>query len=256
MQRSFMHRVRSFVASSLRAVGDALAWCFSPVPGSVKNWLTVLFLGVVLLDIGLAYIYVVPSLQNRLVNQKLTDLAGKSQLVATNFASVALDRASTSQNAATLIDTQINARIVVIDLTDGAVLADSRQGLPLQHRQLSGGRRRQAHRPGHDRPGHDQRHRLRDRRRAGGEQPGTAFAASSWCRRRSPTCSARCDPSSTRSCWPAAWRSSPPCSPAIWPRTSSPGASNASSAAPCRSPRATSRARYDPGRPTRSASSP
>ena len=71
MQRSFMHRVRSFVASSPRAVGDALAWCFSPVPGSVKNWLTVLFLGVVLLDIGLAYIYVVPSLQNRLINQAI-----------------------------------------------------------------------------------------------------------------------------------------------------------------------------------------
>jgi len=130
VQRSFMHRVRSFVASSLRAVGDALAWCFSPVPGSVKNWLTVLFLGVVLLDIGLAYIYVVPSLQNRLINQKLTDLAGKSQLVATSVADVPSERLYL-QNAATLIDTQINARIVVVDLTDGAVLADSRQGLPL-----------------------------------------------------------------------------------------------------------------------------
>jgi signal transduction histidine kinase/HAMP domain-containing protein len=130
VQRSFMHRVRSFVGSSLRAVGDALAWCFSPVPGSVKNWLTVLFLGVVLLDIGLAYIYVVPSLQNRLVNQKLTDLAGKSQLVATNFSNVESDSLHL-QNAAILADTQINARIVVVDLTDGAVLADSRGGLPL-----------------------------------------------------------------------------------------------------------------------------
>ena len=52
-----------------------------------------LFLGVVLLDIGLAYIYVVPSLQNRLVNQKLTDLAGKSQLVATSVAGVDPDPA-------------------------------------------------------------------------------------------------------------------------------------------------------------------
>ena len=129
MQRSFMHRVRSFVVSSLRAVGDALAWCFSPVPGSVKNWLTVLFLGVVLLDIGLAYIYVVPSLQNRLVNQKLTDLAGKSQLVANSFAYEAAGKLEL-ESTATLIDTQIGARIMVIDLSDGTVRADSRSGLP------------------------------------------------------------------------------------------------------------------------------
>ena len=77
MQRKSRHRVRSFVVSAPRAVGDALAWCFSPVPGSVKNWLTVLFLGVVLLDIGLMYIYVVPSLQNRLVHQKLNDLVAQ-----------------------------------------------------------------------------------------------------------------------------------------------------------------------------------
>ncbi len=37
-----------------------------------------------LLDIGLMYIYVVPSLQNRLVHQKLTDLSRNSYLVATH----------------------------------------------------------------------------------------------------------------------------------------------------------------------------
>ncbi len=79
MRRSFMQRLRSFVVAAPRVVGDALAWAVSPVPGSVKNWLTVLFLGVVLLDVGLAYIYVVPSLQNRLVHQKLNDLAGNSR---------------------------------------------------------------------------------------------------------------------------------------------------------------------------------
>ncbi len=84
----------------------------------------------VLLDIGLAYIYVVPSLQNRLVHQKLNDLSGNSVLVANTIADVNPDRFALS-NAATVIDTQINARIVVIDRSTMEKLADSRPGLPL-----------------------------------------------------------------------------------------------------------------------------
>jgi signal transduction histidine kinase/HAMP domain-containing protein len=125
-----MHRVRSLLFSFLSTVGDALVWCFRPVPGSVKNWLTVLFLGVVLLDIGLAYVYVVPSLQNRLVHQKLNDLSGNSVLVANTISSVTPDPSALG-NAATVIDTQINARIVVIDRGTMDKLADSRPGLPL-----------------------------------------------------------------------------------------------------------------------------
>jgi signal transduction histidine kinase len=128
VQRKSRHRVRSFVVSAPRAVGDALAWCFSPVPGSVKNWLTALFLGVVLLDIGLMYIYVVPSLQNRLVNQKLSDLSRSSYVVGSTISGATPEYLG---DAARVIDTQINARIVVIDLSDMQVLVDSRQGLPL-----------------------------------------------------------------------------------------------------------------------------
>ena len=123
-----MHRVRSAVANSLRAVGDALAWCFSPVPGSVKNWLTVLFLGVVLLDIGLMYIYVVPSLQSRLLQQKLNDLSRNSALVRQTVRYVPADQL---QDTASIIDSRINARVVVIDPSDMQVLANSRQSLPL-----------------------------------------------------------------------------------------------------------------------------
>ena len=131
MQRSFRHRVRSRLVNSLRAVGDALAWCFSPVPGSVKNWLTVLFLGVVLLDIGLMYMYVVPSLETRLLHQKLNDLSRNSYLVASTIGGVTADQL---QNAASFVDTQIDARIVVIgssDVSDMHKLADSRPSLPL-----------------------------------------------------------------------------------------------------------------------------
>ena len=135
MQRSFMHRVRSLVASALRTAADVLVWIFRPVPSSVKNWLTVLFLGVVLLDIGLAYVYVVPSLQNRLVHQKLNDLSGRSYLVANAISAVANVNpdAADLTYAARVIDTQINARIVVINpLNSTTPLADSRPGLPLR----------------------------------------------------------------------------------------------------------------------------
>jgi signal transduction histidine kinase len=127
VRRSFMHRVRSSVATSLRAVDDALAWCFRPVPGSVKNWLTVLFLGVVLFDIGLMYMYVVPSLQNHLVHQKLSDLSRSLPVVGDTIAGVSPDALG---DAARVIDTRINARIIVIDLSDMQVLDDSRPGLP------------------------------------------------------------------------------------------------------------------------------
>jgi signal transduction histidine kinase len=122
-----MHRVRSSVATSLRAVDDALAWCFRPVPGSVKNWLTVQFLGDVLFDIGLMYMYVVPSLQNHLVHQKLSDLSRSLPVVGDTIAGVSPDALG---DAARVIDTRINARIIVIDLSDMQVLDDSRPGLP------------------------------------------------------------------------------------------------------------------------------
>jgi signal transduction histidine kinase/HAMP domain-containing protein len=134
VQRSFMHRVRSLVVSALHTAVDALVWVFRPVPSSVKNWLTVLFLGVVLLDIGLAYVYVVPSLENRLVHQKLNDLSGRSYAVATAIATaVNTDPSDLSylKYAASVLDTQINARVVVIDPASLTVLTDSRLGLPL-----------------------------------------------------------------------------------------------------------------------------
>ena len=131
MRRSFMKRLRSFVVSAPRAVGDALAWAFSPVPGSVKNWLTVLFLGVVLLAVGLAFIYVVPSLQNRLVHQKLNDLSSSSILVRKAFSNLDPDPTDLS-TAAQLIDTAINARVVVVDAAGQQVLAQSRPGLPIK----------------------------------------------------------------------------------------------------------------------------
>jgi signal transduction histidine kinase/HAMP domain-containing protein len=131
-----MHRVRSLVVSALHAVVDALVWIFRPVPSSVKNWLTVLFLGVVLLDIGLAYVYVVPSLENRLVHQKLDDLSGRSYAVATAIATAANANPDPGDLSyltytARVIDTQINARVVVIDPASLTPLADSRPGLPL-----------------------------------------------------------------------------------------------------------------------------
>ena len=131
MRRSFLQRLRSFVVATPRVVGDALAWAVSPVPGSVKNWLTVLFLSVVLLDVALAYVYVVPSLQNRLVHQKLNDLSASSGVVQRELNGVT--NLSLLRNAATFLDTTTNARIVILDSEgDEPPLVDSRQGLPLK----------------------------------------------------------------------------------------------------------------------------
>jgi signal transduction histidine kinase len=131
-----MHRVRSLVVSTLHTAVDALVWIFRPVPSSVKNWLTVLFLGVVLLDIGLAYVYVVPSLENRLVHQKLNDLSGRSYAVGTAIETAVNANPdpgdlSILNYTARVIDAQINARVVVIDRASLTSLADSRQGLPM-----------------------------------------------------------------------------------------------------------------------------
>ena len=132
MQRSLMHRVRSFVVSALRTAADAFVWIFKPVPGSVKNWLTVLFLGVVLLDIALVYVYVVPSLENRLVHQKLNDLSADSFLVANNIKLAIQSSVPNSlEEAASIIDTRINARIVLIDPATMSIITDSRGGLPI-----------------------------------------------------------------------------------------------------------------------------
>ncbi len=130
MQRPFVHRVRSFVVSALRTADDAIAWAVSPVPASVKNWLTVLFLGVTLLGVGLSYIYVVPSLQNRLVHQKLTDLSGSTVLVATNIANVANVNPDPNDLglSARVGDASANARVIVIVRATGQVVADSRPG--------------------------------------------------------------------------------------------------------------------------------
>ena len=117
MLGSFVHRVRSSAVSALRTADDALAWAVSPVPASVKNWLTVLFLGVTLLGVGLSYVYVMPSLQNRLTTQKLNDLSGSTVLVAQNIANIANNVSpgqADLQQAATFDDARINARVVII----------------------------------------------------------------------------------------------------------------------------------------------
>jgi signal transduction histidine kinase/HAMP domain-containing protein len=101
---------------------------------SVKNWLTLLFLVVVALDVALAYAYVVPRLESRLVNDKLRELRGSSTLVFGTLQS------SLSANAFTgklnfspadltakinIIADSTGSRIVVIDASDYTVAADS-----------------------------------------------------------------------------------------------------------------------------------
>ena len=114
-----------------RRVRHVPAELVNAVARSVKNWLTLLFVGVTLLSIALSFVYVVPSLENRLVKQKLDDLSRSSQLVANtingafNFSGV-----TGLGQAATTVDAQIGARIVVFN-NIGEKISDSRTGLPL-----------------------------------------------------------------------------------------------------------------------------
>ena len=102
---------------------------------SVKNWLTLLFLAVVLLALGLAYLYMVPPLADRLTNDRLDGLEANSDLVAGAITTEAnkselLDRQALTVQA-TAIDGKINARIVIIDATANAKIVDSRGAQPI-----------------------------------------------------------------------------------------------------------------------------
>jgi signal transduction histidine kinase len=102
------------------------------IVGSVKNWLTVLFVAVVVLGIALAYAYVVPGLESRLVHQKLNDLAGNSGLVETVLSSQLASQGDYNLlSAARVIDSRLNARIVIIDDETKQAIVDSRAGQPL-----------------------------------------------------------------------------------------------------------------------------
>ena len=232
---------------------------------SVRNWLTLLFLAVVAVAVLTAYLYIVPPLQDRLVSRKLTELTTGARsldqrvlLPIDPTGQIVTGPDITLQDTAVFFDQQINARIIFVDASTKYALGDSRRSQPfnpanypmiksvVETRQPQAGtttingteyaavaapvfypwgnepeaRRRAAH------------HDLAARRADGGRDREAAAP-------------------------PGHWRSvsSSRFSQATWPPTSSPGASNASSAAPRPSPPATSRPRSACALPTRSASS-
>jgi len=108
---------------------------------SVKNWLTLLLLAVVLVDIGLVYLYVVPPLADRLAQDKLDSLVKSSDLIKrTVFEEVNRDPLALSvqnvQNLANLVfvyDNTLNARVVIYDVSGPSLsrIVDSRRGQAL-----------------------------------------------------------------------------------------------------------------------------
>ena len=113
---------------------------------SVKIWLTLLFVGVVLTALAIAYAAIVPPLADRLADDKLDNLEGSSDLVARTITnelnqSPSIDgRPIIDEQALTyqaiLIDNQINARIVVINANSGQKMVDSRSVAADQARRL------------------------------------------------------------------------------------------------------------------------
>jgi two-component system, OmpR family, sensor histidine kinase VicK len=105
---------------------------------SVKNWLTLLLLALVLVDIALVYLYVVPPLADRLAQDKLDSLVKSSDLIKQTFSNevnsnpVALNIRNIF-NQASFFDSTLNARVVVYDVnsTPLSQLVDSRRGQAL-----------------------------------------------------------------------------------------------------------------------------
>lgn len=107
---------------------------------SVRYWLTLVVLSVVVVAFLVVWIYVSPTLEERLVNQKLETLRRNMSLVQ---AAIAVDATGDldSKEAreilryqSVVIDGRIDARVVIFDSTARSVLADSRPGLKLSAR--------------------------------------------------------------------------------------------------------------------------
>jgi two-component system sensor histidine kinase VicK len=100
---------------------------------SVRNWLTLLFLAVVAVAVLTAYLYIVPPMQTRLVDRKLTELTSSAKLL--KAVPIQLDgqgQAVADSNlnyTATFFDPVANARVIFVNLT-GSRLADSRRSQP------------------------------------------------------------------------------------------------------------------------------
>jgi two-component system sensor histidine kinase VicK len=100
---------------------------------SVRNWLTLLFLVLTAMAALAVWLYVVPPLRTRLVNQKLTDLGASAPLITKSIEPVQIVEGRFFADPIELlpklaaIDRRLNARLVVI-AGDEEVIADSRSG--------------------------------------------------------------------------------------------------------------------------------
>lgn len=106
---------------------------------SVKNWLTLLFLAVLAVAILTAFLYVIPPLEDRLITQKLNDLGRSSDLVTSGISQNLQVDALTGRlfglqpelgMAMSIIDSRLNARVVVLNAANMMKIADSREGAP------------------------------------------------------------------------------------------------------------------------------
>ena len=109
---------------------------------SVRNWLTLLFLLLIAVASTASWLWVVPPLKDRLITQKLQDLATNSPLVF-NAVKPAIGRTedgtfTIDQDAASAssyaVDQRIGARIAFFSPGDLKQIADSRFGQVLRAR--------------------------------------------------------------------------------------------------------------------------
>ena len=231
VQRSFMHRVRSFVVSALRSAPTRSSGS-SARPAPSRTGSRSSFLGVVLLDIGLACVYVVP----------------QPARTASSSRSWTISRPTRTLVATTISHRQPTPILTPSDLSYRPHGARDRHP---DQRPRRGDRPANACRLTHrlaaracrstspttrssPTPSGPNRvtigvvtiggHALRDRRRCRWRPLTAPFAPSSWSRRRSPTSTMRSPRSQHQILLAGGLALIATCSPATWPRTSSPAA--------------------------------
>lgn len=118
---------------------------------SVKNWLTLLFIALVGIAALVMWFYVVPSLEQRLVDQRLAEIRNNAQVVRNTMAQlIYLDRGTlrVGEYAAVVSETHLlensySARVVLIDATTNQLIVDTSAGTafalsdyPMYHRSV------------------------------------------------------------------------------------------------------------------------
>ncbi|MGO8684424.1 MAG: ATP-binding protein [Thermoleophilia bacterium] len=104
---------------------------------SVKNWLTLVFLALVAVVALTSWLYVVPSLQQRLITQRLSDISKNTHVIGDtigmwlylDLGTLKVTDRSALVTETSLLETIYSARVVVVDAYTGQTIVDTHSGV-------------------------------------------------------------------------------------------------------------------------------